>query len=153
MADRSAVRVLWPDTFTGNPLTCHPMNTIPLVTLAVSRGAEIYAGKPTGKTAYRAESIDCAQTGSVLGRGYGPQEAIRDWKRRAEDDGYQIEEHRIATVKPRQVLTLAEFVADLTSPNGETESEAETAALDRETREQTAAMERAANRGGTADFD
>ena len=84
--------------------------TIPLVTLAVSRGAEIYAGEPTGKTAYRCESIDSDQTASVLGRGYTPQGAIRDWKRRAAADDHRIEAYSYASRKPARCLTLAEFI-------------------------------------------
>jgi hypothetical protein len=190
--------------------------TIPLVTLAVSRGPEIYRGEPTGQTAYRAESIDCPQTGSVLGRGNTPQGAITDWKRRARDDGHRIEVYSYASRKPARCLTLAEFIpmteggesfynlcrfsdlvgfsfgyaggalfaSQLIEENGailtfdacgnltgttdraalvanvtrairqaNAENKAETRALDRETQAQFAAQERAANRGGAADFD
>lgn len=85
------------------------MSTQPIpVTLAVSRGDEVYSGRPTGRTVYHAEAVGPA-LGSVLGRGDTPDQAMADWQRRAEADGHPIGEITQARTKPAQCLSLATF--------------------------------------------
>src|SRR5690348_3705189 len=88
------------------------------VTVAISRGPELYHGEPTGKTAYACEVSRSGnpfetfvRLGSVLGRGYTPREAVSDWKRRAMGDGHAIGAVTVATIKPAmQVLAQSAFM-------------------------------------------
>ena len=60
------------------------------VKLMVLSKPEVYSGELTGKTVFHCAQIayDAAGLGAVLGRGYSADEALADFVRRAELDGY-----------------------------------------------------------------
>lgn len=56
----------------------------------VEQFEELFLGKPTGRTVYHAVTPGpCCPMGAVLGRGYSVDEAVADFKHRAEQDGHK----------------------------------------------------------------